>query len=59
VEGPKDVTLEEWVVIVKELQEIWIGKHGEYQVRDMDKTKELEDEWVKWNTQRDSLFYRR
>uniref|UniRef100_A0A7C4UD26 FecR protein domain-containing protein n=1 Tax=candidate division WOR-3 bacterium TaxID=2052148 RepID=A0A7C4UD26_UNCW3 len=53
VEGPKEVTMEEWFVIVKAQQELWISKTGKYNVKDFSLAEDTLDEWVKWNRERD------
>lgn len=53
VEGPKEVTMEEWFVIVKAQQELWISKTGKHEVKDFSMQEDTLDEWVKWNRQRD------
>lgn len=53
VEGPKPVSMEEWVYIVKSMQKIQISSKG--QAREPEAFDEAEDldDWVKWNKVRD------
>ncbi|MRR17473.1 MAG: hypothetical protein EG826_13550 [Deltaproteobacteria bacterium] len=53
VEGPKPVSMEEWVYIVKAMQKIRITSQG--QAREPESFTEAEDTdaWVKWNKSRD------
>ncbi len=53
VEGPKKVTLEEWFVIVKAQQELWISKTGQFKKSEFKMADDTLDEWVKWNMERD------
>jgi len=55
VAGPHKVNLEQWLVIVKAQQEMWINKVGKYRVKSFSIKKDMEkDEWVKWNMERDN-----
>ncbi len=56
VEGPKPVSMERWVQIVAELQQITVDRQGHYKKIDLDLEKEEEDPWVKWNRNRDRLI---
>lgn len=55
IPGPREVTLEEWAVIVKSMQRVKVGKDGqivdsgEFSKSDNDE----QSEWVKWNLERD------
>lgn len=54
VEGPKSVTLEQWVYIVKNLQQIRVDSRGQVLSSgdfSMDDLEEKSD-WVKWNLER-------
>lgn len=53
VEGPKPVTMERWVQIVAEMQQITIDRQGRYKMADLDLAREKDDPWVKWNRERD------
>lgn len=52
VEEPEEVTMEEWVEIVKEMQQIFIAPDGRHEVTDIP-PEDARDEWVKWNQARD------
>ncbi|MEE9911483.1 MAG: FecR family protein [Deltaproteobacteria bacterium] len=56
VEGPKPVSMEEWVYIVKSMQKIHITSTG--QAREPESFSESEDidAWVKWNKNRDQKY---
>ena len=54
VPGPFEVSLEDWVQIVAG-QQIEVRADGKYYKTDIDKNVDLDDEWVKWNKQRDEL----
>ncbi len=56
VEGPKPVSMERWVQIVAELQQITVDRQGQYKRADLDLAKEEEDPWIKWNRNRDHLI---
>jgi hypothetical protein len=55
VPGPREITLEEWVYLVRSNQQITIGAKG--QVKSMGSFKRSDrdenTDWVKWNLQRD------
>ena len=54
VEGPKPVTMEEWVYIVKSMQQITVRPDGTATTPySFDPRKDAND-WVRWNQQRDS-----
>ncbi|RKZ22073.1 hypothetical protein DRQ18_03300 [bacterium] len=55
VEGPHEVSLEEWIVIVKAQQELWVSRKGKYRLGKFDIQQDLKDEWVKWNMERDRM----
>jgi len=54
VAGPHEVSLEEWVVIVRQMQEVRIGADGRvrsagaFNARDASEDRE----WVRWNRMR-------
>ena len=55
IPGPREVSIEEWVYIVKNMQKIIIDKKG--QVKDVGEFKNTDKDeqsfWVKWNIERD------
>jgi hypothetical protein len=57
VPGPTPITMEEWVYLVRAYQQITIGAKGQVKsVSTFKKTdRDENDEWVKWNLQRDRL----
>jgi len=56
VKGPKQVTLEEWVEIVKAQQQIIVKPDGSYQKSDFNLAEDSKNSWVKWNLERDKLI---
>jgi hypothetical protein len=56
VPGPHEVSLEEWIYIIKNMQKIVIDKKGQVtEVGEFKKTdKDEQTDWVKWNLQRDN-----
>lgn len=60
VPGPREVSLQEWIYIVKDMQSIRIGRDGdliesgEFSRRDEDE----QTDWVKWNLMRDKAILR-
>ena len=53
VEGPKPVSMEEWVYIVKSMQQIFIAANGQAKKPEGFTESEDMDDWVKWNRKRD------
>lgn len=55
VQGPREVSIEEWVYIVKNMQKILLDKNGNVQkVGEFNMTdKDEQSDWVKWNLMRD------
>lgn len=56
VPGPKSVSMEQWVYIVKSMQQIQITSDGQAQEPKDFKEAEDVDDWVKWNKQRDKAY---
>ncbi len=54
VSGPREVSLEEWVQIVKGMQ-INVKSNGEFQTFQFDQKKDAQEEWVSFNEQRDAI----
>lgn len=53
VQGPKEVSLQEWYYIVREMQRISIAPgQSTFEVEDI-KTDDSDDEWRQWNEERD------
>jgi len=57
VPGPREVSMEEWIYIVKNMQKIIIDNKGQVkEVGDFKKTdKDEQSLWVKWNIERDKM----
>ncbi|MDI6739828.1 MAG: FecR family protein [Candidatus Edwardsbacteria bacterium] len=55
IKGPSEVTFEQWVQIVKTHMEITINPDGTYGIVKFDPVLDAQDEWVKWNQERDRL----
>ena len=53
VSGPYEVTLEEWVTLVKGMQ-INVRSDGKYYMFEFDQDKDDKDEFVKWNKELDA-----
>ncbi len=56
VQGPKVVSLKEWVEIVKAQQQIIVKPDGSFQKSDFDLVADSKSSWVKWNLERDKLL---
>jgi len=57
VPGPTPITMEQWVYLVRSYQQITIGAQGQIKSSGSFKKSDREenDEWVKWNLQRDRV----
>jgi len=55
IPGPHEVSLEEWIYIVKSMQQITIDKQGKVvsMGKFSEEDKDEKDSWVKWNKKRD------
>lgn len=54
IEGPKEVSLDEWTYIVKEMQKFTISPSGAKQVvKFSKKDSDEQSDWVKWNQEMD------
>ena len=57
IPGPREVTLEEWALIVKNMQRAKVGRNGQIiDSGDFSLKDEEQNDWVKWNLQRDQLL---
>ena len=57
VHGPYEVTLDEWKRIVAGMQ-INVRSDGKYHQFEFDSATDMENEWVKWNLERDRMINR-
>ncbi|MEE8398213.1 MAG: hypothetical protein V3S89_04355, partial [Desulfobacterales bacterium] len=55
VKGPHPVSMDQWVEIVRALQQITIDGQGGYDRKEFDPQQVAEDPWVAWNMKRDKL----
>ena len=57
IPGPREVTLEEWVYIVKNMQKIIIGGNGQVKYVGSFNLKDKDErtDWIKWNLERDNI----
>jgi len=58
IKGPSQVTLKEWLEIVKAQQQIIVKPDGSFQKSDFDLVADAQSSWVKWNQERDKLINR-
>jgi hypothetical protein len=58
VPGPRDVTLGEWLEIVRSMQRIVVKPDGTRQVDNFSATEDAAENWVNWNLSRDRLLNR-
>lgn len=58
VAGPKEVSMEEWVEIIKAQQQILVRPDGSFQKSDFDMLEDAKSDWVQWNKKRDELLHR-
>ncbi len=53
ISGPTEVTMEQWVQIVKAQMEITIHPDGTYDIVNFNPIMDSQDDWVRWNQERD------
>lgn len=53
IAGPSEVSLEQWVQIVKAQMEITIHPDGTYDIVNFNPIMDSQDDWVRWNQERD------
>jgi hypothetical protein len=56
VQGPKQVTMEEWVEIVKAQQQITVQPDGSFKKSEFNLAEDSKNSWVQWNKERDKLI---
>ncbi|MDZ7261472.1 MAG: FecR domain-containing protein [candidate division KSB1 bacterium] len=58
IPGPTEVTVEQWLYIIKSMQQITVSPRGQIVSKGSFSPKDPDEqsEWVKWNKQRDKLF---
>jgi hypothetical protein len=59
IAGPQEVKLEQWIQIVKAQMEITINADGTYGIVNFNPIIDSQDEWVKWNQERDKILGRK
>ncbi|MBI5804976.1 FecR domain-containing protein [candidate division TA06 bacterium] len=59
IAGPREVKLEQWIQIVKAQMEITINADGTYGIVNFNPIIDSQDEWVKWNQERDMKLGRK
>ena len=55
---PRQVTMEQWVEVIKAQQQIFIARDGTKKVSEFDLKEDEKDDWVKWNKERDKQIKR-
>ncbi len=55
IEGPREVSLEEWITIVAG-QQIRVEQSGNFSTWQFDAKKDSEDDWVRYNKERDAAL---
>ncbi len=58
VAGPRTVTMEEWLEIIKAQQQIVIRPDGSYEKSEFDPVQDAKSDWVQWNKKRDAMLQR-
>jgi len=56
VQGPKEVSLGQWLEIVKAQQQIVVKPDGSYAKSDFNLQDDAKLDWVKWNKERDKML---
>ena len=56
IQGPQQVSLEEWFEIVKAQQQIVVRPDGSYAKSEFNLAEDDQLEWVKWNKERDRML---
>ncbi|OGP89113.1 MAG: hypothetical protein A2031_08480 [Deltaproteobacteria bacterium RBG_19FT_COMBO_43_11] len=54
IEGPKPVSMQEWIYVVRSMQQIYIKSDGKAEEPKEFTEEEDSDEWVDWNKERDN-----
>ncbi len=58
VQGPREVSVQEWFEIIMAQQHIRVNPDGTYHKDEFDPTSDAQLEWVQWNQKRDALLKR-
>ncbi|HBE73642.1 MAG TPA: hypothetical protein DDW31_06115 [candidate division Zixibacteria bacterium] len=58
IAGPTEVSLDQWIQIVKIHQEITINPDGTYGIVQFNPELDAQDDWVRWNQERDRAMGR-
>jgi hypothetical protein len=56
VQGPKEVSMEEWVEIVKAMEQIIVRPDGSYAKSGFNPAEDSRLDWVRWNKERDAML---